>query len=88
LIVRIGVSALMPGRVIEARDAAKARREALDRGEDVPGGLRRRESTEEMLRHCGWTMSDIRDAQRLAVIGDLVAGMTRWRKFINGAARA
>lgn len=49
------------------RDAAKERRERLQRGEDVPGGLGKpltREDAERILREAGLTASDIRDCVR------------------------
>ena len=42
------------------RDAAKERRERLQRGEDVPGGLFTGEDAKRILREQGWSESDIR----------------------------
>jgi hypothetical protein len=41
------------------RDAAKEKRERLERGEDVPGGLSKLPAFEQILRDAGWSTSDI-----------------------------
>jgi hypothetical protein len=56
-------------KVAAGRDAAKERRERLERGEDVPGGLGKpltREDAERILRDAGWSKSDIRQCVEMA----------------------
>ena len=48
------------------RDAAKERRERLERGEDVPGGFTKPQSLERIQRDAGWSASDIRYSIELA----------------------
>jgi len=67
-----GLAAFVERKVVEGqaemakaathRDTAKERRERLERGEDVPGGLGKpfsREDAERIIRDAGWTTSDI-----------------------------
>jgi hypothetical protein len=73
------------------RDAAKARRERLERGEDVQGGLGKPMTWDEMLKILGWTASDLRHASATARIGDLGAWdeyMAESHKARERAARA
>jgi hypothetical protein len=75
-ITSVDPPAANPTTIVMGR--AKARREALDRGEDVPGGLGRRENFEDMLKRCGLTTNDIRECRRVAEISDLGG----WDEFI------
>jgi hypothetical protein len=62
-------------KVAEARDIAADRRERLERGEDVPGGLSKpfnREDAERILRENGFTASDI---QHCADVDTLANGV-------------
>jgi hypothetical protein len=71
------------------RDAAKARRERLERGEDVLGGLGKpftREDAERILREEGFTPSDIRHCVDL----NTLAGVMDWdaiRQEMHAARR-
>ncbi len=63
--------------VAEKRDAAKARRESLERGEDVPGGIGKpltREDIEHIFREAGFTASDMRHCEDLHTL----AGIMDW----------
>jgi hypothetical protein len=64
----------------ENRDAAKDRRERLDKGEDVPGGLTHkkytREDYEAILTKAGWTRADITYAKGLARLANLAKSGT------------
>jgi len=58
----------------EKRDAAKDRRERLERGEDVPGGLGKplmREDVERILREAGWTTRDLRRLDLIGAVNEL-----------------
>lgn len=55
-------------KVAAHRDAAKERRERLERGEDVAGGLGKPPDLRRILREAGWTESDIRRATDLAAL--------------------
>jgi hypothetical protein len=64
------------------RDAARKRRERLQRGEDVPGGLGKphtREDFERILREVGWTASDI---QRSIDINKLQQGPSEYTAIL------
>jgi hypothetical protein len=56
------------------REAARERRERLERGEDMPGGLDKpltREDLERILRDAGWTTSDIRRSIDISKLSDV-----------------
>jgi hypothetical protein len=56
------------------RDAAKERRERLQRGEDVPGGLGKpmtSEDFEQILREAGWSASDIQRSVDISKLSDV-----------------
>jgi hypothetical protein len=66
------------------RDAAKARRERLERGEDVQGGLGKPMTWEEIVKILGWTASDLRHARATAQIGDRGA----WDEYMEESHKA
>jgi hypothetical protein len=78
-VVRLAENTIASGRAAmaraaEARDAAKAKRERLDRGEDVSGGLGRvitREDWEAELKRAGSTDADLRGVELTGEIADL-----------------
>jgi hypothetical protein len=56
------------------RDAAKERRERLERGDDVSGGLNRPmtwSDTERILRDAGWSKSNIQNSIEMARLSDV-----------------
>ncbi|MGP0084638.1 MAG: hypothetical protein ACLP0B_13555 [Steroidobacteraceae bacterium] len=79
------------------RDTAKDRRERLERGEDVPGGLGKRftwEDAQRICREAGMTASDIRHCINLTMLaeGDLsdlkVKVLAAMRRAEKAAVRA
>jgi hypothetical protein len=59
-------------KAAERRDAGRTRRERLQRGEDVPGGLGKpftHEDAVRMLRDAGWTARDFRRMELITAIG-------------------
>ena len=64
------------------RDAAKERRERLQRGEDVPGGLGKpftREDATRILREAGWSARDIQPCINL----NTLAGRMDWEAIMQ-----
>jgi hypothetical protein len=64
------------------RDAAKERRERLQRGEDVPGGLGKpftREDATRILREAGWSARDIQHCINL----NTLAGRMDWEAIMQ-----
>ncbi len=59
-------------KVAAHRDAARERRERLERGEDAAGGLGKPPDLRRILREAGWTESDIRHATDLAALAQVM----------------
>jgi hypothetical protein len=62
-------------KAAQARDIAKARRERLERGEDVPGGLGKPltpKDAKRIFREAGLTASDIRHCVNLNTLADVM----------------
>jgi hypothetical protein len=57
-------------KAAEARDDARARRERLDRGEDVAGGLGKKLTRADIIKALGWSPSEVRHAERLASLDE------------------
>jgi hypothetical protein len=73
------------------RDAAKDRRERLQRGEDVPGGLGKpltREDAERFMREAGMTMSDIQHCGQVHDVSEAIGFETLMKAIHDATHRA
>jgi hypothetical protein len=73
------------------RDAAKERRERLQRGEDVPGGLGKpltREDLERIMREAGMTASDIRHSVQVHDVSKAIGFETLMKAIHDATHRA
>jgi hypothetical protein len=73
------------------RDAAKERRERLQRGEDVPGGLGKpltREDAERIMREAGMTTSDIQHCVQVHDVSEAIGFETLMKAIHDATHRA